>query len=87
MVAGQIAQQFEKESLLKFQTLTDTLKKSSALLKFWKFRPFSRVVRSYRALLIVRDYIKLNEQEALNTIAYSKNRLRGLSMKDWELLW
>jgi REP element-mobilizing transposase RayT len=53
----------------------------------WKHRPFSRVVRGYKAYTIIRDYIQLNEQEALDNIPYRKSRLRGLSAGEWELLW
>jgi putative transposase len=96
VVAGQIAQRFEK----KFWIVTDTPKdpqkgtkrQTSKGLKrkstgLWKFRPYSRVVRGFKAYKTVRDYIQLNEQEALRKIPYRKERLRGLSMRDWEILW
>ncbi len=56
-------------------------------LKLWMYRPFSRVVRGYKAYKIVRNYIQLNEKEALGLIPYKKNRLRGLSLAEWEILW
>ncbi len=56
-------------------------------MKLWKHRPFSRVVRGLRAYKIVRNYIQLNEQEALGIIRYNKNRLKGLSSFEWQLLW
>jgi hypothetical protein len=56
-------------------------------LKLWKHRPFSRVVRGYRAYKIVRNYIQLNEKEVLGEIKYQSLRLRGLSMSDWKILW
>ena len=31
--------------------------------KFWDYRPFTRVVQSYRALLNLRDYIQINKLE------------------------
>ena len=65
-------------------SVTDTPR---ADFRLWKYRPFSRVVRGYKAYLIVRDYIQLNEKEAAGVIRYSKNRLKGLSLGDWELLW
>jgi hypothetical protein len=52
--------------------------------KLWKYRPFTRVVRGWKAYRIVRDYITLNEKEASGEIRYSKARLRGLS--DGELV-
>ncbi|GIL16733.1 MAG: hypothetical protein BroJett040_04840 [Oligoflexia bacterium] len=55
--------------------------------KLWKHRPFTRVVRGWRALKICRNYIRLNEQEALKVIPYRKERLRGLSSAEWNLLW
>lgn len=84
VVAGQIAQQLRKEGLLRGRAVTDTLKKAGPL---WVHRPFSRVVKGYRAYRIVRDYIQLNEKEARGEIAYSKFRLRGLSSADWKILW
>ena len=101
VVSGQIAQQFEKTDKLrsvvderfknKSRSVTDTSKngKSSTKrkLKLWMYRPFSRVVRGYKAYKIVRNYIQLNEKEALGTIPYKKNRLRGLSLAEWQILW
>ena len=60
---------------------------SPRLLKLWKYRPYSRVVRGWRAYQIVRDYIQLNEKEGLWEIPYRKLRLRGLSTSEWALLW
>ena len=37
--------------------------KSQPRLKFWDCRPFTRVIRSFRALLNLRDYIRINELE------------------------
>ncbi len=56
-------------------------------LKLWMYRPFSRVVRGYKSYKVVRNYIQLNEKEALGIIPYKKNRLRGLSLAEWEILW
>ena len=53
----------------------------------WRHRPFSRVVRGWRAYKIVRDYIQLNEKEALGQIPYRKERLKGLSNSEWQILW
>jgi putative transposase len=53
----------------------------------WKHRPYSRVVRGWRAYNVVRDYIQLNELEALGKVPYRKQRLRGLSSGEWALLW
>ena len=90
VVAGQIAQRFEQRSWIA----TDTPKRSQKGTRktthgtgLWRYRPYSRIVRGYKAYLIVRDYIQLNEQEALGNIPYRKQRLRGMSMRDWEILW
>jgi putative transposase len=83
VLAGQIAQTFEKEGMLK--SVTDTLQKAGAGL--WKHRPFSRIVVGVRGLRIIRNYIQLNEKEARGEIKYQKNRLRGLSSADWQVLW
>lgn len=112
VVAGQIAQIFEKEGLLL--GVTDTPKNSQIYrriagnidrkaagtdskkekvrikakgTKLWLYRPFSRVIRSYKAYLIARDYIQLNEKEALGQIKYNSKRLKGLIREEWEKLW
>ena len=87
----------------RFKSVTDTLKNAlnnnanntvnkqqntvRRKLRLWMYRPFSRVVRGYKAYKVVRNYIQLNEKEALGIIPYKKNRLRGLSMAEWEILW
>ena len=85
----------DERSKKAFKSVTDTPesspKKGNNLvkrkLKLWMYRPFSRVVRGYKNNKIVRNYIQLNEKEALGEITYKKNRLRGLSMAEWEILW
>jgi putative transposase len=79
VLAGQIAQEFMKQGLN--QSVTDTPK------KLWKQRPFSRVVKGYKAYKVVRNYIQLNEAEGMKIISYSKTRLKGLSSSEWKLLW
>ena len=34
-------------------------------LKFWDYRPFTRVVQSFRAFLTLKDYIEVNQLEGL----------------------
>jgi len=34
-------------------------------IKFWDYRPFTRVIRGFRALLTVRDYIAINQLEGV----------------------
>lgn len=53
----------------------------------WKYRPFSRVVKGWKAYRVVRDYIQLNEKEARGEIRYRSTKLRGLSLADWQVLW
>ncbi len=86
VLAGQIAQRFQKEGLLRFVTDTSATTTKSKL-KLWMYRPFSRIVRGFRAYRIVRDYIQLNEQEARGVIRYNARRLAGLSAGEWSLLW
>lgn len=97
VVAGQIAQKFEKEGLLAAQScqMTDTPRTSRGEHKYikratesiWKYRPFTRVVRGWKAYQTVKDYIQLNEKEIRGDIRYQKNRLSGLSSADWQILW
>lgn len=91
VVAGQIAQQFQNRQLLK-EAVTGTpagteRRKGQGSLKLWRYRPFSRVVRGWKAYRVARDYIQLNEKEARGEIRYQKKRLRGLSAGDWQVLW
>ena len=87
VAAGQIAQRFQKEGLMNL-AVTDTshqaLRKD---VKLWKHRPFTRVVIGWAANKIVRDYVQLSEKEAAGEIVYRKERLRGLSVDDWQILW
>jgi putative transposase len=110
VVAGQIAQQFEKEGLLRFierighqkkrngkiilpgsQKVTDIHKtkvvKVKQKLSLWKYRPFSHLVKGTKTYRTVRDYIQLNEKEVTGTIPYRKERLKGLTKRDREILW
>ena len=66
--------------------MTDTLD-SCKLARLWKYRPFTRVMRGWKAYKITRNYVQLNEQEALGNIPYKKQRLKGLSAGEWEVLW
>lgn len=89
VVAGQLAQRFEKEGLLRDVTGTpkSAERRIKRKVKLWMHRPFSRVVRGYRAYKIVRNYIQLNEKEVLGQIMYQSQRLRGLSLGVWQILW
>lgn len=95
VVAGQIAQRFEKEGILSLNSsvknfmMTDTpnTTEANASKSLWKHRPFTRVVRGWRAYRTIRNYIQLNEKEIKGEIRYQKNRLKGLSSADWQILW
>jgi hypothetical protein len=41
--------------------------------RFWDYRPFSRVVRSFRASLNLRDYVRINQYEGYG---YSRREAR-----------
>lgn len=97
VAAGQIAQVFLKEGLLKIalkkprlsslNKVTDTPNGLGEPLKFWAYRPFSRIVKSWKGLKIVRNYNQLNELEITGRKTYNPLRLRGISSSDWSLLW
>jgi putative transposase len=53
VVAGQIAQGLGRH-------VADTPKDAQKKVTFWKYRPFSRVVKSWTAEKTVRNYIQLN---------------------------
>lgn len=67
-LTGTIAIQISKAN--KFKSLTK---------KFWEYRPFTRIVESFKAFSIARDYVLLNQLEALGAIAYQPKRLKYLS--------
>jgi REP element-mobilizing transposase RayT len=46
---------------------------SKMRLKFWDYRPYSRVVKSYRAFLTLRNYIQINQIEGYG---YRRNEAR-----------
>ncbi|WP_413582615.1 transposase [Bdellovibrio sp. HCB288] len=75
VVAGQFA-----------QTLTDTFTERRDGPSVWLHRPFTRVVKGYRAYQTARNYIQLNEKEALGR-PYSKTRLRGMTAEQLRELW
>ena len=79
VVAGQIAQRFEKAGLLtgtlgveKLTARVNLNQKVTGTPKLWKYRPFSRVVKGWKSYKIIRNYIQLNEKEALGAIKYQK---------------
>jgi putative transposase len=89
VVAGQIAQEFQKNGFLKARNakVTDTPKGGESSMKLWKYRPFTRVIQGWKPYLTVRNYIQLNIKEATGKIAYKTERLKGLSSLEWEILW
>ena len=74
--SGQIAQNMK---------VTDTPDGKKIVL--WKTRPFTRIVKGLRHFKTLRNYIQLNEQEVIGVIPYRKSRLRGLTLRDWSVLW
>ena len=76
VVAGQIAQQFKNGGF----NVTDTR-------SIWKYRPFTRVLKGWKAFWTAKNYLRLNEKEASGIFRYKKERLKGLSLSEWELLW
>lgn len=99
VTAGQIAQEFQKNGLMLMK-VTDTpgagargsretgkRRPGDNKVKLWKHRPFTRLVKGLRGFRIVMNYVRLNEKEARGEIPYRKERLRGLSSTEWELLW
>ncbi|MEQ1876028.1 MAG: hypothetical protein ABL958_05235 [Bdellovibrionia bacterium] len=52
--------------------------------KFWDFRPFTRVVRGFKAFLSLRDYIDLNHMEGLGlTKKLGKSVLTITGARPW----
>lgn len=75
VLAGQIAQR-----------VTDTFRERKTE-EFWEHRPWTRIVKGWKAYRIVQAYIRLNEQEALGNIPYQGKRLAGLAQRDFKLVW
>lgn len=84
--SGQIAQRFQNEGLTIVKSVTGTPRKKQDC-KLWQSRPFTRVVKGYRAYVTVKNYLQLNEKEALGKIPYRKSRLSGLLREEWDKLW
>ena len=74
--AGQIAQH-----------ATHTFRVKREGKSFWKARPWSRVIKGYKAYVLVRAYVKLNALEASGKVPYRKGRTRGLSLEQMRELW
>jgi len=75
VLAGQIAQQLIQTG----QQSTDTQNKKKEGPGIWKARPWSRVIKGYKAYVTVRNYVLLNKKEAEGKISYRKERTRGLT--------
>lgn len=69
------------------QRMTDTFTSKWKGPKIWKYRPFSRVIKGWKAYLVVRHYIQLNEKEARGEVPYRKERLKGLTPEELQSLW
>lgn len=53
--------------------------------KFWDYRPFSRVVRSKRGYQVAKDYVVLNQLEALEILPKRSGRLRDVASGEMHL--
>lgn len=87
VIAGQIAQEFQKEGFMKVTDTPGLPRATQQTKPLWKYRPFTRVVKGWKPYLTVMNYVRLNEKEARGEIPYRKNRLRGMSSSEWEVLW
>ena len=47
--------------------------------RFWDYRPYTRVVKSYKAFLNLKDYININKYEG---VGYTRKQARYLVMQD-----
>lgn len=45
--------------------------------KFWDYRPFTRVVMGFKALLKLRDYIRINQLEGFHGRAFAELIVKG----------
>lgn len=92
VVSGQIAQNLKVTDTPKDPRVTSGTngKMQVELFKktvLWAQRPFTRIVVGLRNYRTTRNYIQLNEKEVCGEIKYRKERLRGLSLRDWQILW
>ncbi|PWU14543.1 MAG: hypothetical protein C5B49_13020, partial [Bdellovibrio sp.] len=91
VLAGQISQRvtgtFGKGQSGQSQMEQGQTRKSHSELKFWRHRPFTRVIKGWKAYKTVQNYIQLNEQEECGKRPYRKERLRGLSPEELQSLW
>jgi hypothetical protein len=67
--------EFSKES---FHTASEVRKTESRTnrekLGFWDYRPFTRIIESLRAVLALRDYIRINQLEGFD---FGRNEARA----------
>lgn len=76
--AGQIAQNLK---------VTDTPNNNGCnRVNLWKHRPFTRIAKGWRNFSNLKNYILLNEMEVTGFIGYKKNRLKDISLHEWNLL-
>ena len=75
VVAGQISQR-----------VTDTFHFKKFKQSFWRFRPFTRIVRNRKAYYRTKAYIRMNELEGQKIIPYQKSRLKHSTLGLWKLL-
>lgn len=70
------------------QSVTGTQNKAyENKIRLWKYRPFSRVVKGYKAYVRVQNYVQLNELEVIRKRVYRKTRLAGLTEQEIAELW
>lgn len=75
-ITGSIAMAITGASRWNKNALRDRCVNSARkVFRFWDYRPFSRVVRSYKALLTLRDYIEINKLEGYG---YARSEARFL---------
>ena len=49
---------------------------------FWDFRPFTRVVKSWRGYKVARDYVVLNQLEAMDILPKRSGRLKDVAQSE-----
>lgn len=93
VVAGQIAQRLQQMGLAKvsLKHIPDPAlpkyKKQHQRTRFWKWRPYTRMVIGYKAWRGLQNYLQLNELEAGAKIPSQRKRLSGMSGDLLRELW
>lgn len=85
--AGQIAQSLKVTDTPEMSgNGASAAKDEDKKIVLWAGRPFSRIIVGWLNHKTLKNYLVLNELEVTGTLKYQKQRLRGLSNEEWDIV-